>query len=1150
VLSSPSNLLSGLSAPCRAGLEFCKPDPLNSLKMKRNFRTGVEVGKELAQAGVKTVILNACDSATFEASGPESNLAEVLLRYGTQHVLAMAYKVVEEAVEIYMNAFYQSLLINKAFPEEASRIARLALINNRQRRAILMYHVNLSDYIVPVFYTSLNISSPLINAEDVKYGTVSSYLDQALNSIKTLSPFERPITAPLDSGDQSLIGRDIDILSLEFLLSTSRQVLLHGQGGCGKTELLRYVCQWWYASGWIKGSVYIDFEDRFQSGEDYVEQICTQLGIVPGEYSETAIIDKLSCGRYLIVFDSADAFESSIYLERPLSIDQTSASLRSLIDRATNDESMVIVASRLDYTNIANITSDRQKFHLPGLSILDSVVLLEQLTFNENTKPPVLYHRRDNVDFLRRVAILLEGNPTAIQMIVPEFQKCNHDGEALFNSLLYDVIEDSSMENWNRSRFYRSVSFALVLPSFVNFDETMIAAHQFAPFWNLMPKDLKYYFWFCFVFESEYYQEGAYADWISKKWQDIVDGSQICRKLKTHWSGIESKLIRVGILQHAVITRRDGEQIPCYHIHPVYTLLSRTKITKAAWKEVRFAHIRQVLLWKSRTQDDSYQNEWISVAWDGIEQNEDYLHNKTAQAMGWAIQDGDPEEQVQRMGVTMFSSHYSHSVGSWWTRPRHRRLLIPLIRKYLAYVHENMRTRPASVPTSWDLSCILSYSLTLYEIEADDTIKSNKAPIVRSALEVADLWKSHSPPDQRMSPYDEVHWFMLRFAEANITERSLRLQDAKEMFERNLRDDPATTDAEMLNIIRRWHLKNLLHWAGSVVKLAVRDGRIRREDYDSRMQTLSNALQPNGIISAMSETFSQHAEQIASLKTGDHLAAALDLEKEAASNFGSLARSIIDSPMFDVFADLKDKTGSSLVEFIGQALESDDPFGARSQLHDMESGLHNMAGNVAAAERVMNYSLQKEAPSSTTSTGWENLAELHMFQYGLAMKSPDGPDYKKGLAHLQEWWKLHQGVSMWKQDQVWGLLKLATCYHGVGQLVEAGREIIKCIQIGQCMGPTDCMDGVVENAHRHIYQEIAKLTKLDIFLDPNILVSKSPAIVALSLKERFQLWEVMQSAHKVKRLDDKLEELREAMERAFAPRGLGLGRQKKDRLED
>ena len=231
--------------------------------MKRNFRTGVEIGKELAQAGVGTVILNACDSATFEASSSESNLAEVLLRYGIHNVLAMSYKVVEEAVEIYMNAFYQSLLINQASVEEASRIARLELINNQQRRAALMYHVYLSDYIVPVFYRSVNDSNPLIKTEDAKDGrTISSYLDHALSSIKSLLPFERPTVAPLDSSHQTLIGRDTAILSLEFLLSTSRQILLYGQGGCGKTEFLRYICQWWQASGWIKGSAYIDFGDN------------------------------------------------------------------------------------------------------------------------------------------------------------------------------------------------------------------------------------------------------------------------------------------------------------------------------------------------------------------------------------------------------------------------------------------------------------------------------------------------------------------------------------------------------------------------------------------------------------------------------------------------------------------------------------------------------------------------------------------------------------------------------------------------------------------------------------------------------------------------------------------------------------------------
>ena len=1115
--------------------------------MKRNFRTGVEIGKELAQTGVRTVILNACDSATFEASSTESNLAEVLLRSGTQNVLAMAYKVVEEAVEIFMNAFYQSLLINEASVEEASRIARQALINNQQRRAALMYHVNLSDHIVPVFYTSISTSSSLIKAEDIKYGhTTSSYLDHALNSIKSLSPFEHSTVAPLDSNDQALMGRDIEILSLEFLLSTSRQVLLYGQGGCGKSEFLCYVCQWWQTSGWIKGSVYIDFaDDHFRSWEDYVELICTQLGISPSESSEGAIIDRLSCGRYLVVFDSVDAFDSPIRFEKPQDIEEIATSLRSLTDRITTGESMVIISSRLDSTNIANIISERQKFHLPGLSVLDSVSFLERLTFDTDKKPPELYHRRDKVDFLRRVAILLEGNPTAIQMIVPTFEKFNYEGEALFNHLLYDVIERPSEDIRNRSRFCRSVNFAMILPSFIDFDETRIGANQFAPFWNLMPKDLTLYYFFFYAFASDYWQEAAYADWISKKWQDYVNRSVPARTLKTHWSDIESKLIRVGILQHAVITQRDGKQMPCYHVHPVYTLLSRTTMSKKAFKGARFAHIRQVLLWKPRKRGDFYQIEGTTVVWDGIEQNEDYLQNKTAQAMGWAFQDGDPEDQVQRMGVTMFSLHYGHSVGSWWTKPRHRRLLIPLIRKYLSYVHDIVKTRPGSVPTSWDLSCIMNYSWTLYHIEADDTIQSTKAPIVKSALEVAEIWKAHSPPEQPLSLYDEVTWFQLRFAEASITDRSLRLKEAKDMFERNLRDDPATTDAEMLNIIRRWHLQNLQHWAGCVVRLAVRDGRIKMEEYDARMRTVSDMMKPKGIISTISEIFTEYGTEIENLKTGDHLSIALSLEKEAASKFGTFAKSIIDAPMFSVFADLQEGLGTSVLNFVREMLVSKNPnMEARSRLADMESGLHMMAGNPAAAERAINHSLKREAPSSTNSTGWENLAELHMYQYGLAMKSPDKPDYKKGLAHLQEWWKLHQGVSMWKHDQVWGLLKIATCYHGVGKLVEAGREIIKCIKLGQTMVPTDCMDGIVVNAHRHIYHEIVKLCQLDIFLNPKVIVSRSPAIAALSLRERLQLSQIMEAAHELKKKEDELNALFEEMRKAFGPLGLDVGQRK------
>lgn len=1050
-------------------------------------------------------------------------------------MLAMAYKVVEEAVELFMSAFYQSLLVNGTSVESASRIARLGLIRNRQRRAIYMYNVNLSDHIVPVLYTSVASGSPLSQTEGAKAdSTTLSYLDKTLTSIKSLSPLKQRGTMSLDSVGQVLMGRDIDILSLESVLAASRLVLLNGQGGCGKSEFLRHACQWWQASGWIKGSAYVDFRDgSLLSWQACVDQICTQLGIGPDERSGAAIIDTLRAEKYLLVFDSADAFESLLLTEPVVYVEALTPRLRSLIDKASSDGSMVIVASRLDTTQVANITSDRQKYRLSGLSIIDSVTLLQRLAIGDKSKPPETYHRRDNIDFLRRVAILLEGNPTAIQMIVPAFKRANYDGKVLFNNLLYNAIEEPSEDAWSRSHFVQSLTAAMVLPSFINFDESLIQATHFAPFWNLMPKNLNYYYWFFYLFASKYFQEAAYANWISKEWQDVVNNGRMALTLGKHWPEIESKLIGVGILQHATITRRDASQVPCYHVNPVYTLLSRSSIGKAAWKEARFAYIRQALLWnRQHSHEGSSQSEWTSVIWDGMEQHEDHLHNWYVQAIGWTFEDGDPQEQIQRMGVSLFSLIYNMSVGSWWTKPRQSRLLIPHIRGYLSRTYAvTDLSRPASVPTSSDLNAILSYSWALYQIDTEDTMQSSKAPIVKLALEAVDRWRAASPPATALPPPDEVSWFQLRFAEARIMDRSLYLREAKELFERNLADDPATTDGGMLNIIKRWHLRNLQHWADCVIRLAVRDGIFDKEEFNSHMQAVSNIFEQKSILPAVSELLSENPEAFNTFKVRDQIHLAIKFEEQAVSKFGKLAKHIIESPMVNVFADLEEETGISFLNFMRQTLASNTPETAefRSICGDLESSVHLLAGDTAAAGRAVNSSVHREAPSSVTSTGWENIAELHMYHYGLAVMRTDKPDYKKGLTHLQEWWRLHQGIDIWKQDQVWGLLKLAACYHALGHIAEACREVIKCVEIGQRMGPDDCLDSNVAAAHRHIYEMVADLDQLEVFLDPMVIFSQSPRIAELSLKERVQLQQIIRTAHEVKREGEKREKLLEQM---------------------
>jgi hypothetical protein len=44
-----------------------------------------------------------------------------------------------------------------------------------------------------------------------------------------------------------------------------------------------------------------------------------------------------------------------------------------------------------------------------------------------------------------------------------------------------------------------------------------------------------------------------------------------------------------------------------------------------------------------------------------MEQHEDYFHNDRAQASRWVIDDGDSQEQIQRMVVSMFLLTYSRA---------------------------------------------------------------------------------------------------------------------------------------------------------------------------------------------------------------------------------------------------------------------------------------------------------------------------------------------------------------------------------------------------------------------------------------------------------------------------------------------------------
>jgi hypothetical protein len=173
-------------------------------------------------------------------------------------------------------------------------------------------------------------------------------------------------------------------------------------------------------------------------------------------------------------------------------------------------------------------------------------------------------------------------------------------------------------------------------------------------------------------------------------------------------------------------------------------------------------------------------------------------------------------------------------------------------------------------------------------------------------------------------------------------------------------------------------------------------------------------------------------------------------ESDALSRFCPLIHSILDKPFFENFADIQEVGElASMFQLLKTVAEDDSPRlqASRSLLETMEVGLHMLSGNTDAAASALSDNLQREARSSDMSSGWQNLAQLHMQLYGLAVMQSDNPDYRKGIQHLDEWWKLHQGVGISKQELCYGNLKYATCYDGLKMPGEAGRAVLKAMEL-------------------------------------------------------------------------------------------------------
>jgi CHAT domain-containing protein len=116
----------------RAQLYFAAADDSSS----PNPVDAAKIGKLLQKAGIRVVVLNACNSAVSD-SGMAANLALELLRCGVSTVIGMSYKLLTRAADIFMRRFYESLLVKGTDILTSTWEARRALQEERSWQAPL-----------------------------------------------------------------------------------------------------------------------------------------------------------------------------------------------------------------------------------------------------------------------------------------------------------------------------------------------------------------------------------------------------------------------------------------------------------------------------------------------------------------------------------------------------------------------------------------------------------------------------------------------------------------------------------------------------------------------------------------------------------------------------------------------------------------------------------------------------------------------------------------------------------------------------------------------------------------------------------------------------------------------------------------------------
>ena len=368
----------------------------SGMKLQPDERQAADVASLLVECGVRTVVINACRSAA--GSDEASNIASLLVRTGIKVAIGMSFNVFSLSADQFMRDFYNQYLGQRTSPIAAVSRARGELRRNSTRMSKYHTKISIEDHLVPI-----------IHCQESEIEELRQAAPAFLNAESLISGY---------SAASELVGREGDLLRLEWLLTQAGGSRIHLQGspGVGKSRLLQEASAWWQQTGLFQRTIYVQLSDAefWECTTDKIlKSMASQTKIDTKDHSMNSLIKALDERSSLIILDSIDALDWS----SDLTLSEHQRQLWLCLMRFKRCS--IVILSRTEDLWLA--TAIQSWITLEPIDMSNTIALATGIlrTFEFSSKLAT----QDDQSYFEQLITMSQGNPLAIRVIVYDLAK-------------------------------------------------------------------------------------------------------------------------------------------------------------------------------------------------------------------------------------------------------------------------------------------------------------------------------------------------------------------------------------------------------------------------------------------------------------------------------------------------------------------------------------------------------------------------------------------------------------------------------------------------------------------------------------------------------------------------------------------------------